>query len=88
MSVDVVVDLRAEVLQRAQRGELLSAGDMALIFHMSGSRFSRLAATGAWERFKTKPALGRHCYSGVLVWRFVSGEPLYVPSFGKSTRRG
>ena len=71
-------------LARAARGELLGPHDMAVIFGIGGARFSRLNAAGHFDQFKVKPALGRRCFSGVLVQRYLNGGDLgvYVSSFG------
>lgn len=73
-------------LERAQAGELLNAQDLAAIFKLRKSRFHELLKAGAFEEFKTKPAISNHCYSGVKVWRHLSGEPVYEPTFGRKRR--
>ena len=74
----------AEALACAARGELLGPSHMAAIFGMGGHRFSVLNAAGHFDQFKVKPALGRRCFSGVLVHRYLSGGDLgvYVSTYG------
>jgi hypothetical protein len=79
------IDLRTP-LERAQAGELLNAQDLAAIFKLRKSRFHELLKAGAFEEFKTKPAISNYCYSGVKVWRHLSGDPVYEPTFGRKRR--
>jgi len=72
-------------LARAAAGELLESADLMAIFHLGSSRFHQLARQGAFDLFKAKPAIGLRAYSGVLVHRYVSGEPVFEPSFGRAT---
>jgi hypothetical protein len=70
---------------RAARGELLTPHDMAEIFRMSAGQFSYWAKRGKFESFRVKAAVGRACYSGVLVQRHLNGEEVnaYVSTFGR-----
>ncbi len=72
-----------EAMARAQAGELLGPRDMAAIFHIGYSRFNALDKQHAWDQFKVRPALGPRCYSGILVSKYLAGEPLYTPAFGR-----
>jgi hypothetical protein len=74
-------------LAMAAAGELLGASDLAAIFRLGPSRFHQLAKRGAFDLFKTHPPIGPRCYSGVLVHRYVSGETVYEPSFGRKRHR-
>ncbi len=73
----------ADALARARAGELLTAADVAAIWHLSRDGFSWQNKRGAFDQFKVRPAIGRRIYSGVLVVRYLNGEPLYEPSFGR-----
>lgn len=77
-----------DALARAKAGELLGPLDLMAIFHISEATFYRRKASGAFDLFLTRPAIGTRCYSGALVHRYVSGEPVYEPTFGRkrSTR--
>lgn len=77
----------ADVLARAKAGELLGPSDVAAIFHLGRSQFCKLNREGKWEQFKVRPAIGARCYSGVLITRYLAGEPLYLPTFDKRQRR-
>jgi hypothetical protein len=72
-----------EALARAAAGELLGPTELAAIFRIRHSQFHKLERTGAFDQFKVQPAIGPKCYSGVLVQRYLSGEPVYVPTFGR-----
>lgn len=70
-------------LERAKAGELLGPHDLAAIWRISVSQFYRLNRAGEFDHLKTKPPIGSTCFSGVLVYRFVTGETVYQPTFGK-----
>jgi len=78
----------AEVLARAQAGELLGPTDIATVFHIKHSRFSVLNARGEFDHLKVRPAIGPRCFSGVKVWRYLAGEPVYEPTFGRKRSGG
>jgi hypothetical protein len=79
-------DMR-DALARAAAGELLTSNDLQAIFVIGAARFSQLAKAGAFDLFKARPPIGLRCYSGVLVHRYVSGEPVYEPTFGRKRSR-
>jgi hypothetical protein len=72
-----------DAMARAAAGELLGPRDMAAIFKIKYSRFNALDKQHAWDQFKVRPALGPKQYSGVLVTKYLAGEPLYAPTFGR-----
>lgn len=73
-------------LERAHDGELLNARELMEVFRLKKSRFHQLLKAGAFDQFKTQPAIGSHCYSGVKVARYLSGDPIYEPTFGRKRR--
>lgn len=77
---------RAEVLARAAAGELLGPTDIAAIWRIGRSRFTLLNRRGAFDSFKVRPAIGPRCFSGVKVHRYLSGEAVYEPTFGRKRR--
>jgi hypothetical protein len=77
------VDALATALARAKAGELLGPTELAAILQIKKSRFHVLAKTGAFDHLKVRPAIGPRCYSGVLVTRWLQGEPVYEPTFGR-----
>jgi hypothetical protein len=77
---------RLATLARVQHGEALDSAELALILRMSRSTFARHLAAGAFDKFRLAPQIGRPLFSGVLVARYLAGDPLYVPTFGR--RRG
>lgn len=81
-------DEAAEALTRAQAGALLGPTELAAILQIKKSRFHVLAKTGAFDHLKVRPAIGPRCYSGVLITRWLEGQPVYEPTFGgKRARR-
>jgi hypothetical protein len=83
--LDAIVDSAcAAALARAAAGELLGPVDMMAIFHLSQSAYYRHKARGDFNHLLVRgPAIGTHCYSGVLVHRYVSGDAVYEPTFGR-----
>jgi hypothetical protein len=80
-------DDTAAAIAKARRGELLSAREMALIFQVAPSHFHRRENAGAYDAFKVKPALGTKRFSGVLVARYLDGEPLFEDLRGRARLR-
>lgn len=74
-------------LARAAAGELLNASDLAAIWHISVAQFYRLARAGKFDAFRVTPSIGPRCYSGVLVHRYMTGDPVFGSSFGRKVRR-
>jgi len=72
-----------DAIARAKAGELLGPTEVAAIFRIRHSQFHKLDRTGAFDQFKVRPAIGPKCFSGVLITRYLNGEPLYEPSFGR-----
>lgn len=70
-------------IARARAGELLGPAEVAAIFGISRSGYTRFNRLHYFDQFKTRPAIGRRCYSGVLLTRYLDGDPLYVPTFGR-----
>ncbi len=80
--------LPADALARAKAGELLGRQDLMAIFRIGGSQFDRLNKAGAFDQFKVRPAIGpKSCFSGILVARYVNGDAVYEPTFGRRRRR-
>jgi len=74
---------RRDAMARAAAGELLGPTDMMAIWGLRHSRFGLLLAQGAFDAFKVKPAITPKCFSGVLVSRYLRGEAVYEPTFGR-----
>jgi hypothetical protein len=53
----------------------LSATDMMRIFGIGQARFYVLLKAGKFDRFEQLPRIGRRSWSGVLVQRWLDGEP-------------
>jgi len=74
---------RDRALALAKSGAPLSAAELAAIFRVGISQFYKNAKRGQYDRLRLKPAMGTKAYSGILTWRYLNDEPLYVPTFGK-----
>jgi len=83
---DESVDAYAVALEKARRGQPLTPADMMAIYGIAATQF--FAHRVEFERFKLNPAIGRAVYSGVLVYRHLTGQPLYEPTFGRASTRG
>jgi hypothetical protein len=68
-------------LARAKAGLLLGPADMGAIFRMGNSRFAAGQALGEFDRFKVRNPIGKHCFAGSLVYRYVQGDPVEQPVF-------
>lgn len=74
------------VLARIEAGELVTAAEFALVLRVGHSQFHRLEHAGALEVFKVFPPIGIKRFSGVLIGRYLRGEPLEAPVFGRRRR--
>jgi hypothetical protein len=72
-----------EAIARAKAGELLGPRDMMAIWRIGATQYARMKHRGDFDRLKTQHPIGTRIYSGVLVARFLAGEPLYEPTFGR-----
>ena len=84
-SVDEIVESAcAAALARAKAGELLGPHDLMAIFRLKPSRFYELKQRGEFDRFLVdRPIVGRAAYSGLRVYRYVSGDTYEQPAFGR-----
>lgn len=73
-------------IDRAQAGEPLGGPDMTAIFRIKRAQYHNLAKAGAFDAFLLKPAIGSKRYSGVKVYRYLCGDPVYEPTFGRKRR--
>lgn len=58
------------------------------LWGISKGRFYALDKERAFDCLMVQPAIGPTRFSGVLIGRYLSGEPLYVPSFGRKQKVG
>lgn len=65
---------------------LLSVRELAPLWGVSISQMHFLNRRCALDIFKVHPAIGPRQFSGVLIGRYLSGEPLVIPSFGRKRR--
>ncbi len=81
--IDLNDQATREAIDRAQAGELLSGSELAAIFRVKHAQYHNLMKAGAFDQFLVKPAIGNKCYSGIKVYRYLSGDPVYEPTFGR-----
>jgi hypothetical protein len=74
---------RAQAIAKARAGDLLTAWEFAAILRIDWSRFYRRHRTGAYEAFQVKPQIGPLRFSGVVVSRYLDGEPVFQRTFGR-----
>lgn len=75
-----------EAIDRAKAGELLNRTELAAIFRVKHAQFHKLQKAGAFDAFLVKPAIGNKCFSGIKVYRYLCGDPVYEPTFGRKRR--
>lgn len=80
-------DDRKSAIERAQAGELLSGPELAAIFRIGHTQFHKLAKLGHFRAFEVTPAIGQKRYSGIKVYRYLCGDPVYEPVFAGKRRR-
>jgi len=85
--IDLSDQATRAAIDRAQAGELLSGKELAAIFRIKHAQFHNLMKAGAFDQFLVKPAIGTKCYSGVKVYRYLCGDPVYEPTFGRKRRQ-
>ena len=81
--MSVESDLAQQAIAKAAAGALLGPTDIAAIWRIKHARFAVLNKQGAFEQFKVRPAIGPKCFRGTLVHRYLTGEPVYEPTFGR-----
>ena len=81
--IDVENNATRDAIERAHAGELLSGKDLQAIFRIKHAQFHNLVKAGAFDLFLAKPVIGRQCYSGIKVYRYLCGDPVYEPTFGR-----
>lgn len=84
--IDLSNQATREAIDRAQAGELLSGKELAAVFRIKHAQFHKLAKAGEFDPFLVKPAIGTKCYSGIKVYRYLCGDPVYEPTFGRKRR--
>lgn len=65
---------------------VLGPAEIAALWGISAREFYRRKNRGIFDFLKLHQETGPRCYSGVLVGRYLKGEPVYVPSFGRKRR--
>lgn len=79
----MTTDARADALRLAAAGLPLNVNDLAAILQIGKSACYRNAKVGTYDFLKLVPSVGPRCYSGVKVQRWLNGEPVEQPSFGR-----
>jgi hypothetical protein len=85
--IDLADRATRDAIERAQAGELLSGKELSAIFRVKHAQFHKLVKAGAFDAFLVQPVIGLKCYSGIKVWRYLCGDPVYEPSFGRRRTR-
>jgi hypothetical protein len=85
-AIDLSHQPTREAIDRAKAGELLSGTELAAIFRIKHAQFHKLSKVGQFDQFLVKPAIGNKCYSGIKVYRYLCGDPVYEPTFGRKRR--
>lgn len=64
---------------------LVSAKDLADVWQLSVSQIHRHIKRGDFDFLRPSKgiAIGPKCFSGILLARYLKGEPLYEPVFGR-----
>lgn len=83
----IAADVAADALARAQAGALLGPTDLMAILDIKKTRYHELEKIGAFDHLRVRPAIGPKCFSGTLVWRWLQGQPVFEPSFGRTRVR-
>lgn len=74
---------RLTVEQALHLPALLSVRELAPLWGVGVSHMHKLEKRCALDIFKVHPPIGPRCFSGVLIGRYLSGEPLVIPTFGR-----
>jgi hypothetical protein len=85
--IDLSDDAARMAIERAQAGFPLSGKELAAIFRVKHAQFANLRKAGQFDQFLAKPPIGNKCYSGVKVYRYLCGDPVYEPTFGRKRRQ-
>lgn len=65
---------------------LVGVDVLAEVFGIGESAVYKNIKLGKYEEFAVDPPCGPKRWSGILLARYVKGEPLYVPTFGRKKR--
>jgi hypothetical protein len=82
-TADPVVRVPHHLRDLDQLPAVLSAEELALLLRIGRSHFYKQAKRGVFDFLQVKPVIGPKSYSGVLVSRWLKGESVYAPSFGR-----
>src|SRR5262245_14984821 len=66
---------------------VLGPADLAAVWGVSMRTIYRLIKAGEFDCLRTTKEIGTKPFSGILLARFLKGEPLYVPTFGRKRER-
>lgn len=78
--IDQTANATRQAIDQARAGELLGARELMAIFGMKHAQFAKLQKAGAFDRFLVPPpAIGRKCYAGLKVYRYLTDNPHYEP---------
>lgn len=96
-STDAVVDpqppstaslsAREAAIALARSGAPLNAHDLMAILQISAPTFYYHRKRGRYDKLKVKAPMGPREFSGVLVSKWLDGEVVFEPSFGRKRVR-
>jgi hypothetical protein len=79
---------REAAIALARSGAPLNSQELRAILQIAPSTFYYHAARGRYDTFKVKVAVGgARIYSGTLVARWLDGDAVYTPTFGRRRER-
>jgi hypothetical protein len=81
--IDLGDDATREAIDKAKAGLPLGGVHMAAIFGIKHAQYHNLAKAGVFDAFLLKFPVGNKRYSGVKVYRYLCGDPVYEPTFGR-----
>jgi len=80
-------ELREAAIALARSGAPLNARELRAILQITTPTFYYHARRGRYDALRVKVPLGPRVYSGVLVSRWLDGDPVYEPTFGRKRKR-
>lgn len=83
MTVVAVPIVRLTVAEIATLPALCGPDEMCRIWGIQKSQFYKLLRTGAFDQFKAHPAIPPKQFCGSKLTRYLQGDPLYTPTFGR-----
>lgn len=78
---------RETAIALARTGAVLTGKELRIILRVKPSTFFYHQARGHYDKLKVKTSLGGlQIYSGALIAKWLDGDPVYAPVFGRRPR--